>query len=123
MTISEDKGISEKLLQLIEPYMQAVDRSRTKQRLSSLLLVGSTAWNIEVTGDTELKGVLLQSIEDNEGLPEVEDVIDNLAQRKKELFPDDDRLILDCKILSAKRNKYDVTVSFLYRHEYENSLK
>ena len=105
--------------------MKVVERSHTKQRLSSLLVVGSTAWNMDVTGKKELKNVLLQSINDNgkEGLPEIEYMIDNLVQRKKRLFPDDDRFILDCKINSVKRKKYDVTVSFLNKHEYEKLQK
>jgi hypothetical protein len=117
----KNKKISEKLLQLVKPYLRAIENARTEQRLSSLLLIGSTAWNIEITGDKELKKILLNIFEDGVESNEVDKMIDNLTQRKHRLFPDDDRIIVDCKVESIKRKKYDINVSFLYKNDYEKN--
>jgi hypothetical protein len=121
MTKLENKKISQKLLQLIKPYMKVIESSNPEQRLYSLLLVGSTSWNIAVTGNDELKNILLGPIDDPEGLLEMETTIRILVERKKRLFPDDDRIILDCKINSAKKKKSDITVSFLSKDEFDKS--
>lgn len=102
--------------------MKVVENYNTEQRLISLLLVGSTAWNMDVTRNNELKNILLQAINDKEELSEMENTIDNLVQRKKRLFPDDDRVILDCKINSIKRKKYDITVSYRNNHAHDKIL-
>ena len=60
----KNKKISEKLLQLVKPYLRAIENTRTEQRLSSILLVGSTAWNIEVTDDRELKKIFLNLLDE-----------------------------------------------------------
>ena len=61
----KNKKISEKLLQLVKPYLRAIENTRTEQRLSSILLVGSTAWNIEVTDDRELKKIFLNMLDES----------------------------------------------------------
>ena len=123
MTRLENKKISEKLLQLVKPYLKMVESHNTEKRLTTLLIVGSAAWNMGVTGNNELKNVILRLIDDKEELSEMENTINNLIQRKKRLFPDDDRYILDCKINSIKRRKYDITVSYRNNHEQDKVLQ
>ncbi len=113
-----NKKISERLLQVIKPYMHLMETGVPEQRLDSLLLVGTIAWNISVTGDRELKNILLEGIPDKEGMIMM---IDKLIDRKYTLFPDDKRYILKCQINSIKRKNYDITVSFLHKDEYDKA--
>jgi hypothetical protein len=121
MTKTEDKKISEKLLRLIEPFKRLIEKGQPKQRLSSLLLLGSAAWNYSVTGQEEVKNIVLEKF-DGAHQANIKFMLEKLVARKLELFPDDDRLIVECTINSMKRDKYDITVAFLNKEEYENSV-
>ncbi|NOQ36436.1 MAG: hypothetical protein GQ569_11170 [Methylococcaceae bacterium] len=123
MSKLKNKKLSEKILELIEPYMSTVAKKNSEARMESLVLIGSTAWNIEVTGKKDLQDVIFKTLSTQEEISEIKKTINELIERKQKLFPDDDRLILNYKINPTKNKMSDLTVSFLNKDEYEGQLK
>lgn len=90
--------ISVALSDLIEPY---VAHDLTIEEFRSIVGVGTFAWNLAVRPDLMSRDRPRRTPEDgvvNETELFVDDLIDKLRERKLQLFPDDQRLIMDTQV-------------------------
>lgn len=87
--------MSDRLDDLIEPYVEAAD---TDEAYTNLVTIGVIAWNTAVLPRDQLDeslamlGAAFPDKEDNDVL---KSMLLELMKRKLELFPDDHRLIMD----------------------------
>ncbi len=114
----KNKKISDKLLRLIQPFIQVAINQNTEKRLSVLLTIASAAWNYAVTENEEYRNILLKITTDQEGYLEVVHLFEQLMDRKNRLFAEDERVILSSSLGSIKRKNIDITVSFLTKEEF-----
>ncbi|WP_420645519.1 hypothetical protein [Candidatus Leptofilum sp.] len=88
--------MSEVLEELVEPYAYEVGSEEAYENLISL---GAMAWNMTVmppeASKEAMKGIIAMLGDDPEDVQFVTEQVHNLMQRKKKLFPNEDRLILD----------------------------
>ncbi|MCP4323316.1 MAG: hypothetical protein GY787_16005 [Alteromonadales bacterium] len=114
----KNKKISDNLLRLMKPFIQVATDQNAEKRLSVLLTIASAAWNYAVTDNEEYRNIILKITTDQESYLEVVRVFEQLMDRKKRLFAEDERVILNCSVGSVKRKKIDITVPFLTKAEY-----
>ncbi|MGB5446128.1 MAG: hypothetical protein WBM99_11545 [Psychromonas sp.] len=114
----KNKKLSDNLLRLVNPFIQVATKQNAEKRLSVLLDIASAAWNYAVTENEEYRNFLLKVTTGQEGHLEVVRVFEQLIDRKKRLFAEDERVILNSSVEIIKRKKIDITVSFLTKEEY-----
>jgi hypothetical protein len=114
----KNKKLSDNLLRLMKPFIQVATNQNSEKRLSVLLTIASAAWNYAVTGNEKYRDFLLKITTGQESHLEVVRVLEQLIARKKRLFAEDERVILNCSVGTIKRKKIDITVSFLTKEEY-----
>jgi hypothetical protein len=107
----EDLRLSERLVDLIAPYL---DGGFAAERYEMLIGAAATAWNLSLLPEAERPVALRQSfrrvkVRDVEGMAEV---IVTLMRRKEQLFPDDDRTIVSWEV-SESGGQCHVTVASL----------
>jgi hypothetical protein len=84
---SRDK-ISRRLVVLVDPLMKEVTNL---EETRTLLTLGVLAWNLAVEGDTAVSA-LGEMVETKPGLKEF---VESLMERKRRLFPRDQRVVID----------------------------
>ena len=88
--------MSEALEKLVEPYAYEVD---SEEEYKNLISLGALAWNMTVMPPESHKELVIGMItmlgEEPEDLQFVMEKMYALMQRKKKLFPNEDRLIVD----------------------------
>lgn len=94
-----DRKISETFLQFAEPLLTPLGPSATKEQMNQVLQVAFTVWNAVVYESVNSDTQYLQMARDlTKGQPEIEALINQLIQRKRQLFGDDHRLVGEFKL-------------------------
>jgi hypothetical protein len=102
------KKISEALLELIQPYQIRL-KINTLAAMQNLVLLGATAWAVALKPESDRAATmhnLLQTFPtmDKDMQRDVEDMVWGMVRRKLALFPDDKRVIVNCKVLDEGGN-------------------
>jgi hypothetical protein len=116
VTTSNDMvKISTALKDLIEPYEVFCF---TEEAMNQLLQIGVLAWNLSITpakGKKTMRKKVMAFMEDAvtaEGVDKAADFLDTLLQRKKELFPDDKRFIMDFQLEYTAKGFYHIAAAW-----------
>jgi hypothetical protein len=91
-------GVSEALRELVDPY---VSEEMTLDEWPEVLTMGMVGWNSAVLPDGEWQSYLrtvVESAPDADMKPQLYEAIENIRQRKLQLFPDDLRQIVDRQV-------------------------
>lgn len=120
-TLHSEPGLlkmSEALEQLVEPYAYAANSEEAYENLISL---GAMAWNMTVMPPEATKeitkGMIAMLGEDPEDVQFVSEQLNALMQRKKKLFPNEDRLIVDFRIEDLGDSRHLTVISHLVPKE------
>lgn len=103
--------ISDALAELIQPYSyddMDIEASR------KLVCLGVLAWNGAVAPDTVSREEIRRSLESS-GTPQPESIdriIEEMMQRKMQLFPDDLRLIVDAELREQNDGSFYLVAAF-----------
>ena len=105
-----DRKISETFLQFSEPLLTPLGPSATKEQMNQVLQIAFTVWNAVVYESVNSDTQYLQMARDlTKGQPEIEGLINQLIQRKRQLFGDDHRLVGEFK-LTLKNGELNLRV-------------
>ena len=96
------ESMSDALETLIEPFMPMMDSFMS---LKLLLMLGIVAWNTAINGPEDrealvanLRATLPPQSENLAGVEMIDLIIDALIERKKQLYPHNQRLMIDFKL-------------------------
>lgn len=116
-TLHNEPGLlkmSEALEQLVEPYAFATG---SEEEFANLIGIGAMAWNMTVLPEEASKKVMVGMIatfgDDPADLQVVMERINALMQRKKKLFPNEDRLIIDFSVENREGKPHLTVISHL----------
>lgn len=94
--------MSERLFELVRPFVG----TRAK-RLHAAIPIAIAAWNSTVHPDEDWEAAVTRTVQASEDLSEhlenVKEIFRRLRQRKLELYPEDQRIILDYKLIEQGR--------------------
>lgn len=117
MAITSDKMVkmSTVLQQFVEPYEVFC---YTEEAMNQLLQIGVLAWNLANTPPKQKKArrktalAYMKDAVTAEGVDKACDFLDTLLQRKKELFPDDRRFIVDFQLEYTAKGFYHISAAW-----------
>jgi len=98
---TEERKVSDALLELVQPYVRAMDsHEHTQPRLDQLVSFGALAWNASLlpASDAVVADGLATLGLGEEDLEIARDLIASLSERRRRLFPDDRRLIMSTAV-------------------------
>jgi hypothetical protein len=108
------RKISDALLEFVQPVVDALRESeRTKPRLEQILAVGALAWNAHLMPDGEacLEEALADMKLDLVASDVVRHVLEILLARRRDLFPDDRRFVINTVVTQKASGKFEVTAA------------
>jgi hypothetical protein len=107
-------SMSEALEELVRPYVQL---EFSRHQLESMLSLGVIAWNLSIMGKESSQKILDKSLSDAmrglgaEALEVSRFLVTEMIQRKKELFPDNDRMMMHFDLHFAGAGQYNISVA------------
>jgi hypothetical protein len=107
-------SMSESLEELVRPYVQL---EFSRHQLESMLSLGVIAWNLSIMGKESSQKILDKSLSDAmrglgaEALEVSRFLVTEMIQRKKEIFPDNDRMIMHFDLHYAGSGQYNISVA------------
>ena len=111
---TEDRKVSDALLELVQPIVQALAvREHTQARLEQLIQLGTLAWNAHLLpdGDATIARALAELPIEQEDLDIAHGVLDVLCERRRALFPDDRRLIISTAVTLTPSGEFTVSAA------------
>lgn len=114
-------SMSEVLKELVRPYLP--DTS-SKNQLESMLSLGVLAWNMSIIDEKSGRKILDKSLKKAmkglgaEAIEVSRLLVTEMIQRKKELFPDNDRMIMHFDLHHAGSGQYNISVASSIPQDY-----
>jgi len=113
-TPTQERKVSDALLELVDPIVQALAQSeRTQACLEQLVELGTLAWNAYLLpgGDDAIAHALTALTIDHEDLEVARRVLAVFVERRRTLFADDRRLILSTVVTLSASGELKVTAA------------
>jgi hypothetical protein len=107
-----DRKLSDALLEFVQPILDALpETERTKPRLEQILLLGALAWNAHLMPDSAafVERALTDLVV--EGHDVAQPVVEILLERRRELFADDPRFVVDTFVTRSASGKLQVSAA------------
>ena len=114
--LPEERKVSDALLELTQPLLDALDpNQRTHDRLDQIVMLGGLAWNAHLMPAPEefVRETLAKLPDDDDLARDVAvPLVLNLLERRRTLFPDDRRQILNTDVVMKPTGRFDVTAAY-----------
>jgi hypothetical protein len=107
-------SMSEALEELVEPYLQI---NFKKNQLESMFSLGVLAWNLSIMDKKSSQEMLDEALLNGmkglgtEAIEVSRFLVTEMIQRKKELFPDNNRMIMHFDLHPAGSGRYNISVA------------
>ena len=111
--MTETAKISSVLLQFAKPIFRSVGEDLQKAEMEQCLQLAVIVWNAVVLEQTGISANALEQARDlvhQQALPEAVRVFDALIEHKHQAFAEDQRIILDFRVIESPDGRLGVSV-------------